>query len=84
MRRIYGPKLSATGWMRAQLLRSRLETLTAADVFQLIKDAENIEKENIQFAYVCGAEDVQDANLYGYERRFAPEYYRETYKGGEQ
>jgi hypothetical protein len=25
----------------------------------------------------------QAANLYGYDRRFAPEYYRETYEGGE-
>ncbi len=84
MRRIYTTKLSATAWMKSQLLRSGLENLTAEEVFQLIKDAEKLEKENIQFAYVCGAEDVQDANLYGYERRFAPEYYRETYKGGEQ
>jgi hypothetical protein len=67
--------------MKSQLLRSRSESLTAEEIFQLIKDAERIEKENIQYAYVCGAEDVQDANLYGYERRFAPEYYNETYGG---
>jgi hypothetical protein len=81
MRRIYITRLSATGWMKSQLLRSRSESLTAEEIFQLIKDAERIEKENIQYAYVCGAEDVQDANLYGYERRFAPEYYNETYGG---
>lgn len=77
-------RLSATGWMKSQLLRSRRESLTAAEIFDLIKSAEMLEKDNILYAYTCGAEDVQDANLYGYERRFAPEYYRETYKGGEQ
>lgn len=83
MRRIYGPKLSATGWMRAQLLRSRLETMTAQDVFLLIKSAEELEKENIMIAYSAGAEDVIYAEMYGHERRFSPQYYRETYKGGE-
>lgn len=83
MRRNYTTKLSATGWMKSQLLRSRRESLTAAEIFDLIKSAESLERENIQFAYVCGAEDVQDANLYGYERRFSPQYYKETYGGGE-
>jgi hypothetical protein len=81
MRRIYSTKLSATGWMKSQLLRSRRESLTAEEIFQLIKDAERIEKSNIQYAYVCGAEDVQDANLYGYERRLSLQYYNETYGG---
>lgn len=84
MRRIYTTKLSATAWMKSQLLRSRLESLTADEVFQLIKDAEKIEKDGILVAYSAGAEDVMYCTIYEqYERRFSPQYYRETYEGGE-
>jgi len=81
MRRIYNTKLSATGWMKSQLHRSRRESLTAEEIFQLIKDAEKLEQFSLQYAYVCGAEDVEDAKLYGYERRFAQQFYNETYGG---
>jgi hypothetical protein len=70
--------------MRSQLLRSRRESLSAEEIFQLIKDAEKVEEFSLQYAYVCGAEDVQDANLYGYERRFAHQFYNETYGGKER
>lgn len=82
MRRIYDIKLSATGWMRAQVLRSRKDMFTAAEVHELIKNAEQREKDSIMIAYSSGADDVYDCETYGYNRRSSYEYYTQCYKGG--